>query len=153
MKRVFANRGLAGIDGNISTAMGIATKHQTTVALIGDLAFLHDLSSLTNQIDENLTLVVVDNDGGGIFSTLPQAGVDNFEEVFGTPHGQSIKKIATAMGLKAVEVDNVSDLLAEIEEKGAGRGIKVIIAKMPSRDENAQNLKSINERFASLAIG
>jgi hypothetical protein len=57
------------------------------------------------------------------------------------------------MGLKAVEVDNVSDLLAEIEEKGAGRGIKVIIAKMPSRDENAQNLKSINERFASLAIG
>ncbi|MEY4105651.1 MAG: hypothetical protein RLZZ478_1014, partial [Actinomycetota bacterium] len=87
------------------------------------------------------------------FSTLPQAGVDNFEEVFGTPHGQSIKKIATAMGLKAVEVDNVSDLLTEIEEKGAGRGIKVIIAKMPSRDENAQNLKSINERFASLAIG
>jgi len=150
-KRIFANRGLAGIDGNISTAMGIATKHERTVALIGDLAFLHDLSSLTNQIEENLTLVVVDNDGGGIFSTLPQAGVEHFEEVFGTPHGKSIKKISAAMGLKAVEVDNVSDLLSEIEEKGAGEGIKVVIAKMPSREENAQNLKLINERFASLA--
>jgi 2-succinyl-5-enolpyruvyl-6-hydroxy-3-cyclohexene-1-carboxylate synthase len=150
-KRIFANRGLAGIDGNISTAMGIATKHERTIALIGDLAFLHDLSSLANQIEENLTLVVVDNDGGGIFSTLPQAGVDHFEEVFGTAHGRSIKKISTAMGLKAVEVDNVSDLLAEIDGDGVGKGIKVVVAKMPSREENAKNLKLINERFASLA--
>lgn len=150
-KRIFANRGLAGIDGNISTAMGIATKHERTIALIGDLAFLHDLSSLANQIEENLTLVVVDNDGGGIFSTLPQAGVVHFEEVFGTAHGRSIKKISTAMGLKAVEVDNVSDLLAEIDGDGVGKGIKVVVAKMPSREENAKNLKLINERFASLA--
>lgn len=149
-KRIFANRGLAGIDGNVSTAMGIATKHEKTIALIGDLAFLHDLSSLTDQIKENLTLVVVDNDGGGIFSTLPQAGVAHFEEVFGTPHGKSIKKISAAMGLKAVEVDTVNDLLAELEEKVAGKGIKVVIAKMPSREENAQNLRLINERFSSL---
>jgi 2-succinyl-5-enolpyruvyl-6-hydroxy-3-cyclohexene-1-carboxylate synthase len=144
--QVFANRGLAGIDGNISTAMGIATRFEKTIALIGDLAFLHDISALANTRTENLTFIVVDNDGGGIFSTLPQRGVPHFEEVFGTPHGKSIKKLATAFGIKAVEVTNVAELLDAAKEKG----LKVIVAKMPSRDENADNLKSIFDRFETL---
>ena len=144
--QVFANRGLAGIDGNISTAMGIATRFEKTIALIGDLAFLHDISALANTRTENLTFIVVDNDGGGIFSTLPQRGVPHFEEVFGTPHGKSIKKLATAFGIKAVEVASVAELLDAAKEKG----LKVIVAKMPPRDENADNLKSIFDRFEML---
>ena len=149
--KVFANRGLAGIDGNISTAMGIATVFKRTVALLGDLAFLHDLSSLTNQIDADLTIVVVDNDGGGIFSTLSQRGVEHFEEVFGTPHGKDLKKIASSFGIKAVEVESIESLRSAMENGGKGASkVRVIIAKMPSRESNAANLESIRELFISL---
>ena len=85
----YANRGLAGIDGNISTAMGIASHHAETYAVLGDLAFLHDISALSNPTQDVLTIIVVDNDGGGIFSTLPQKDVEGFEKIFGTPHGLS----------------------------------------------------------------
>lgn len=71
----YANRGLAGIDGNISTALGVATQHSESYAVIGDLAFLHDISALANPTKDNLTIIVVDNNGGGIFSTLGQRGV------------------------------------------------------------------------------
>ena len=150
--QVFANRGLAGIDGNIATAMGIATVFQKSVALLGDLAFLHDVSALTNVIDSDLTIIVVDNNGGGIFSTLPQRGVDHFEEVFGTPHDKDLKKIATAFGIKAIEVGSIEELHSAFESangKGASR-VKVIVAKVPSRELNATNLDGIRERFSEL---
>lgn len=153
--RVFANRGLAGIDGNISTAMGIAEEHATTVALLGDLAFLHDISALSNPIEADLTIIVVDNDGGGIFSTLPQRGVDHFEDVFGTPHGRDLKKIATAFGMKTIEVESVSDLLQVFEDrtnrKKSESKMTVIIAKMPDRESNAENLEQIKARYIELA--
>ena len=153
--RVFANRGLAGIDGNISTAMGIAEEHATTVALLGDLAFLHDISALSNPIEADLTIIVVDNDGGGIFSTLPQRGVDHFEDVFGTPHGRDLKKIATAFGMKTIEVESVSDLLQVFEDrtnrKKSESKMTVIIANMPDRESNAENLEQIKARYIELA--
>lgn len=150
--QVFANRGLAGIDGNISTAMGIAQNFRKTVALVGDLAFLHDVSALSNGIDSDLTIIVVDNDGGGIFSTLPQRGVEHFEEVFGTPHGKDLHRIASAFGLRSVEVGSVSELLSAYESKAKRNDSKihVIIAKMPSREANAENLEAIRVRFAEL---
>lgn len=147
---VFANRGLAGIDGNISTAMGIATAFDRSVALLGDLTFLHDISALTNQIDADLTVIVVDNDGGGIFSTLSQRGVEHFEEVFGTPHGRDLKKIAAAFGLKAVEVASIEELYAAFEAGKGKPSLKVIVAKMPSREANATNLEEIRARFGAL---
>jgi 2-succinyl-5-enolpyruvyl-6-hydroxy-3-cyclohexene-1-carboxylate synthase len=149
--KVFANRGLAGIDGNISTAMGIATTFKRSIALLGDLAFLHDVSALTNPIDADLTIVVIDNDGGGIFSTLPQRGVEHFEEVFGTPHGRDLKKIATSFGIKAVEVDSIESLRSAIENGGKSAGkVRVIIAKVPPREKNAANLDAIRELFTTL---
>lgn len=147
---VFANRGLAGIDGNISTAMGIATAFKRSVALLGDLAFLHDVSALTNGIDSDLTIIVADNDGGGIFSTLPQRGVEHFEEVFGTPHGREIKKIAAAFGIKAVEVESIEELRAAFDSGVGKPALKVIVAKMPSREANASNLEEIRARFSAL---
>ncbi|MGA1669288.1 MAG: 2-succinyl-5-enolpyruvyl-6-hydroxy-3-cyclohexene-1-carboxylic-acid synthase [Candidatus Nanopelagicaceae bacterium] len=152
---VFANRGLAGIDGNISTAMGIAHHFNRSVALLGDLAFLHDISALTNLEDSDLTIIVVDNNGGGIFSTLPQRGVEHFESVFGTPHEKDLKKVATSFGVPAVEVDSIEGLLHAYEATGKKRGssMRVIIAKMPDRESNAKNLDEIRERFSGLASG
>jgi len=151
--RVFAHRGLAGIDGNLATAMGIAQNFAKTVALIGDLAFLHDVSALANGIDSDLTIIVVDNDGGGIFSTLPQRGVEHFEEVFGTPHGKDLQGIAKAFGLRSIEVGSVSELLRAYESKPKKNEsrIQVIIATMPDREANADNLDAIRVRFAELA--
>jgi 2-succinyl-5-enolpyruvyl-6-hydroxy-3-cyclohexene-1-carboxylate synthase len=149
----FANRGLAGIDGNISTAMGIATQFNKTLAVLGDLAFLHDISALTNEIDENLTILVVDNNGGGIFSTLPQRGVPYFEEVFGTPHNKSIKKIASGFGIKVLEVESVDELnnaLSNAVKKPKNKGVSVVVAKVPDRESNADNLASITSEFNNL---
>ena len=91
--RVHANRGANGIDGTISTAIGVAlaSGHPTAV-LLGDIAFLHDSTALVGikQRGVDLTIVVIDNDGGGIFSFLPQATAiddETFEQLFGTPHG------------------------------------------------------------------
>src|SRR5690606_13593165 len=88
--RVMANRGANGIDGLVSTAMGISALEEGTVLLLGDLSFYHDLNGLLgaklHQL--NITIVVINNDGGGIFSFLPQAGMDkHFELLFGTPIG------------------------------------------------------------------
>ena len=150
---VFANRGLAGIDGNISTAMGIAQNFAKSVALLGDLAFLHDVSALANPIDADLTIIVVDNDGGGIFSTLPQRGVAHFEEVFGTPHGRNIKDVARAFAIRAVEVSSIEELRSAYfsSRKKNESAMKVIVAKMPDREANADNLLRIKERFEELA--
>lgn len=102
---VHANRGANGIDGVVSTAVGVALgSGAPTTCLIGDVAFLHDSSALIGiaQRDVDLTLVVVDNDGGGIFSFLPQAadpGGAAFEALFGTPHGTDIPALAAAHGI------------------------------------------------------
>jgi 2-succinyl-5-enolpyruvyl-6-hydroxy-3-cyclohexene-1-carboxylate synthase len=101
---VFANRGANGIDGIIATAIGIASTGRPTTALIGDVAFLHDSSSLVNLAGRpvQLDIVIIDNDGGGIFSFLPQAGEldpDTFEELFGTPHGTDLVALVEAHGL------------------------------------------------------
>ena len=101
---VFANRGLAGIDGNISTAFGISTQFERTFSILGDLTFLHDLSALANTLTNSHTVFIVDNNGGGIFSTLPQAGSDGFEKIFGTPHHLNVESIISGFGF-SVEND------------------------------------------------
>ena len=101
---VFSNRGANGIDGVIATAIGVASTGQPTICFIGDVAFLHDATSLTalssRQLD--LTIVVVNNDGGGIFSYLPQSSnLDpaQFEALFGTPHHTDLAALARAHNL------------------------------------------------------
>ena len=98
---VYANRGANGIDGVISTAIGVALTGRPTTVLIGDVAFLHDSTALialaTRTID--LHIVVVDNDGGAIFSFLPQARQldhDTYEQLFGTPHDTDLAALAKA---------------------------------------------------------
>lgn len=98
--RVFSNRGVNGIDGVISTAAGIAQgTGRKTVLLIGDVAALHDLSGWLVAKQAPLTVVVVNNDGGGIFSFLPVAErTPHFERFFGTPHGVDFGNVASLSG-------------------------------------------------------
>ncbi|MEI7548939.1 MAG: 2-succinyl-5-enolpyruvyl-6-hydroxy-3-cyclohexene-1-carboxylic-acid synthase [Actinomycetes bacterium] len=137
---VFGNRGLAGIDGNISTAIGISrARPERTFAYLGDIAFLHDANALLYDAP-NLTVVVVDNNGGGIFSTLPQRGVDHFEEVFGTPHNRDLTAIASGFGVHVTRVATLEDFEQALTEDHYA--LNVIIAVMPSREASADNLKT-----------
>jgi 2-succinyl-5-enolpyruvyl-6-hydroxy-3-cyclohexene-1-carboxylate synthase len=144
----FANRGLAGIDGNISTALGIASQRKQTIAVLGDLGFLHDLTGLIHKEDINLKIFVINNDGGGIFSTLSQRGVDGFEEVFGTPHGLDPAAIATSMGINSKSIDSQAQLMKELSEPV--KGISVVVVNAPNRETGADLLKGIYSSVSSM---
>ncbi len=144
----FANRGLAGIDGNISTALGIATARQSATAIIGDLAFLHDLTGLVGNTSANLRIIAINNDGGGIFSTLPQANVAGFETVFGTPHGLDLEKIAAGLGISAKTISSFAELKSELAKPISG--ISVLVCQMPNRESNAAQLKALVANLESI---
>jgi 2-succinyl-5-enolpyruvyl-6-hydroxy-3-cyclohexene-1-carboxylate synthase len=144
----FANRGLAGIDGNISTALGIASKRKETIAVLGDLGFLHDLTGLIQKEQINLKIFVINNDGGGIFSTLSQRGVEGFEEVFGTPHGLDPAAIAASMGVAAKTISTQKELIIELS--GPIKGLSVVVVNAPGREVTADFLKGIYNSVASM---
>ncbi|OQO90979.1 2-succinyl-5-enolpyruvyl-6-hydroxy-3-cyclohexene-1-carboxylic-acid synthase [Saccharomonospora piscinae] len=103
---VHRNRGVAGIDGTLSTAIGAATVHPgPSYAFVGDLTFLHDLNGLlTGQAETrpDLTIVVLNDDGGGIFSLLEQGEQQHsgsFERIFGTPHGADLSALCAGYGV------------------------------------------------------
>jgi 2-succinyl-5-enolpyruvyl-6-hydroxy-3-cyclohexene-1-carboxylate synthase len=149
---VFANRGLAGIDGNLSTTFGIARVFTNTYAILGDLTFLHDISALTNPSIKNIKIFVIDNNGGGIFSTLPQAGVDNFDQLFGTPHNLDLAKVCAGFNVTARSVVNLVELKSELTREL--KGLEVVIIKVPNRLTNAEKLKQLTQRVSSaLRIG
>jgi len=143
---VLANRGVAGIDGTISTAVGAATVHGgRAFALMGDLTFLHDLTGLLLGEGEpapDLTIVVPDNDGGGIFAQL-EPGEDRFvtdyRRVFGTPHGRDLVDAARSLGWPAARVSTAQELSAALAPRGAGevRGPRVVVVRTDQRAEAA----------------
>ena len=121
---VHSNRGTNGIDGVISTAVGvaIASKSRVTV-LIGDVACLHDSNGLwaLSRRDVDLTIVVTNNDGGSIFSFLPQAQIvsnSDFELLYGTPHGASFEHLAATHGIAYERVASVKDLETTLQRTG-----------------------------------
>ena len=144
---VFANRGLAGIDGNIASSFGIASRFERSYAVLGDLTFLHDISALTNSITENLTVFIIDNNGGGIFSTLPQAGIDGFEAIFGTPHDLDIESVIKGFKLPVLRVKSASDIEQIIAHQS--EGLNFVIVEVPDRDQNASELKKLYQSVAS----
>jgi 2-succinyl-5-enolpyruvyl-6-hydroxy-3-cyclohexene-1-carboxylate synthase len=150
-----SNRGANGIDGVISTAVGRAlagNQSGTNVVLIGDLAFVHDANSLvalsTRGID--LRIIVVDNDGGGIFSFLPQAGElspERFEQLFGTPLGTDVLALASAHGIATTTASTRSELIAQMHCVGPW------VCRVPSNraanvDEHARLNAAVAEAIA-----
>ena len=154
--RVLANRGANGIDGVVSTAVGAALgargTDQDTAVLVGDVAFLHDTNALLGLMDRgvDLTIVVVDNDGGGIFSFLPQAdalGSERFEQLFGTPHGVQIPVLAAAHGLVTIEPAGPDDLADALQASFAAGGVVLVRV----RTDRAANVVLHDELNATVA--
>jgi len=143
-RKVIANRGLAGIDGVTSTAIGAALGRPHTsraLALMGDVTFLHDGNGLVLGPDEprpDLTIVVVNDDGGSIFATLEQGAetyADRFERLFGTPHGVSLESLCAATRTPHLRVTSLPELEHALATPNGG--VEVIEAIVPRAERRA----------------
>jgi 2-succinyl-5-enolpyruvyl-6-hydroxy-3-cyclohexene-1-carboxylate synthase len=126
---VLANRGANGIDGVVSAALGASTTYHHSVLLIGDVSFYHDLNGLlaAHLNGLNLTVVLVNNDGGGIFSFLPQAKEEkHFELLFGTPLGIDFSNAVKAYHGSFHKASNWADFRHYLEESFRTKGVTVI---------------------------
>ncbi|TCS39725.1 2-succinyl-5-enolpyruvyl-6-hydroxy-3-cyclohexene-1-carboxylic-acid synthase [Reinekea marinisedimentorum] len=134
---VFSNRGASGIDGLLATAAGLQlARGQPLTVIVGDLSALHDLNSLywLKQAGQTLVLIVLNNDGGQIFSMLPaRQQKDVFEQGFEQPHGISLAAIAAAMGLTSEQVA-ATEQLAEAYQKACRRAGATVIEVLLPRD-------------------
>jgi len=152
--RVLANRGANGIDGIVSSALGVAAASgRPTVLLTGDVAFLHDVGGLltASRHQVPLTVVVVNNDGGGIFSFLPIAkATDHFEELFGTPHGVDLSHAAALYGGRFHRPDSASALRTAVQQ-GLEGGLHLIEVRT-DRTRNVEDHKRLFARMAD-ALG
>jgi 2-succinyl-5-enolpyruvyl-6-hydroxy-3-cyclohexene-1-carboxylate synthase len=163
--RVIGNRGANGIDGLVSTALGAALADQAAgggpaVALLGDLAFLHDHNGLLVAPGEpapHLVLVVVDNDGGGIFHQLEQGRAEHaasFERLFGTPQGRDLVAMALAAGTPARRVSSVGQLDEALAAAlAAAGGVHVIVAHAPDRAAEAALLDRLRAEVSGRLAG
>jgi 2-succinyl-5-enolpyruvyl-6-hydroxy-3-cyclohexene-1-carboxylate synthase len=151
----FANRGVNGIDGVVSTILGVGAGSKV-IGLVGDLTMLHDVSGLVDGLGGaggTAVLVVADNRGGGIFSFLPQAAAldaDRFELLFGTPRLHNLEAIATAFGHDATTVSTLEELKVALDKGLSREGVTVVVAIVPSREENVRVHDSFNDHVAAL---
>ncbi|MGB5622921.1 MAG: 2-succinyl-5-enolpyruvyl-6-hydroxy-3-cyclohexene-1-carboxylic-acid synthase [Gammaproteobacteria bacterium] len=134
----FGNRGASGIDGNVSTALGIAASASgPTTALIGDLTLYHDMNGLLAARDRDITFVVIDNGGGGIFDLLPQRRLPDFGRMWLTPTGLELSRVAALYGLRHRACGSGPELHRHLAEACAASGpdlIEVRIDRAHSTD-------------------
>ena len=146
LPQIYENRGVNGIDGIVATFAGMAvanrdmTRESVSVLIVGDLAFLYDVSFLREIVSmkNKMLIIVIDNNGGGIFSFLPQRKVlphDEFEMIFGTPHNLDIEAIVRGFGIDVVRLVKPSDVTIAIEEMRDSTRPRVAILKS-DREEN-----------------
>jgi 2-succinyl-5-enolpyruvyl-6-hydroxy-3-cyclohexene-1-carboxylate synthase len=142
---VHANRGAAGIDGSVSTAIGLAVNHQgSAYALMGDLTFLHDSNGLLADRQPDLTIVVLNDDGGGIFSLLEQGAPEydqSFERIFGTPHGADLTALCAGYRIPHSKVDGQEEFRSALARPKGLRVVEVQ-AKRAGLRELHQRLKA-----------
>ncbi|RFB17902.1 2-succinyl-5-enolpyruvyl-6-hydroxy-3-cyclohexene-1-carboxylic-acid synthase [Bacillus sp. HNG] len=135
---VLGNRGANGIDGLVSTAMGISSQNEHTVLVIGDLSLYHDLNGLlaAKHHHLNITIVLINNDGGGIFSFLPQSQEEkHFETLFGTPIGLNYEHAVNMYGGKFTSIKDWTEFRHAITSSFEEKGLHVVEVKT-DRHEN-----------------
>ncbi|MBN8209442.1 2-succinyl-5-enolpyruvyl-6-hydroxy-3-cyclohexene-1-carboxylic-acid synthase [Bacillus sp. NTK071] len=136
--KVMGNRGANGIDGIVSTALGASTAYPFSVLVIGDLSFYHDMNGLllAKLYQLNMTVIVVNNDGGGIFSFLPQREQEtHFEQLFGTPLGLDYEHTASLYGASFDRVTNWEEFRSAFMNSRKVDGLSII--EVPTdRDTN-----------------
>jgi 2-succinyl-5-enolpyruvyl-6-hydroxy-3-cyclohexene-1-carboxylate synthase len=151
LPRVLSNRGANGIDGTVSSAFGVAAAGDRPVALlIGDVALAHDLGGLlaARRLGLELTIVVLNNDGGGIFHFLPISGdTDAFERHIATPHGLRFEHAAALYGLAHERPVTTSELRSALE-RSVGSGQTTIIEITTDRTQNV----ALHRRLADAAL-
>jgi 2-succinyl-5-enolpyruvyl-6-hydroxy-3-cyclohexene-1-carboxylate synthase len=143
---VVANRGASGIDGFLSLALGAATASQPAYGLVGDLSLLHDANGLMTTPRPDLTVVVINNNGGGIFSFLPQANFpEHFERVFATPARVELASLASAHGVRHELVGSRSELQGILAETPHG------VTLVEARTDRAENV-AIHRRLSEAIL-
>jgi 2-succinyl-5-enolpyruvyl-6-hydroxy-3-cyclohexene-1-carboxylate synthase len=153
--RFLGNRGAAGIDGFLSTGLGAAAVASApTYLLSGDLSALHDLTALGTaaRLGIRATIVVVHNDGGGIFHFLPQAGFPaHFERHWGTPHGTDFVAAAQVFGVEAARVESRGELASALTEVPAGpRLVEVRTDRAANLDLHRRLRRAVEAALAAL---
>ncbi|RYM06317.1 2-succinyl-5-enolpyruvyl-6-hydroxy-3-cyclohexene-1-carboxylic-acid synthase [Sporolactobacillus sp. THM7-7] len=145
--RIFANRGANGIDGVVSTAVGVSLIKKNTVLVLGDLSFFHDMNGLlaARQLGSDLIIVLINNDGGGIFSFLPQASEKAyFETLFGTPHGLDFSHAAHLYGATYRKVKDADEFTDALTHSFSVPGLKII--EVPTkRGENVHRHRRMRQ--------
>jgi 2-succinyl-5-enolpyruvyl-6-hydroxy-3-cyclohexene-1-carboxylate synthase len=153
---VMANRGVNGIDGFVSTVLGVAASRTwpVTVALLGDLCLLHDANGLLGAGGRGLdaVFVVLDNNGGGIFSFLPQAALPaHFEELFGTPQEVDLAALGALHGVPVTEAGRADALVPAVSDAIAGGGVRMVRVRT-GRDDNVKRHQLVLQAVAD-ALG
>ena len=164
-----ANRGASGIDGTVSTAVGVALAHASaepdliraprTVALLGDLTFLHDVNGLAigpgEPHPDNLVIVVANDDGGAIFETLETGrdalrtfadGTDVFDRVFATPTAANLRALCEGYGVEHKCVETLEELRVELDNHAEGTGGMLVIEAAVSRGPRARIHEELTAR-------
>ena len=143
--RWVSNRGANGIDGFVSTILGAARGAGSAgpvVGVLGDLTLLHDAGGLLHAAERGIdaTVVVLDNDGGGIFSFLPQADFpEHFERVFGTPHGLDLLAVAMAYGVPGVRIEKADEVVPAVLDAVEAGGVRLVVVPTDRVDNVARH--------------
>ena len=154
-RKVIANRGLSGIDGTVSSAIGAALgrpRSTRALALMGDVTFLHDANGLVLGPDEpapDLTIVVVNDDGGSIFTMLEQGAEDygdRYERLFGTPHGVDLASLCAATRTPHWKVGSVPELEQAIASPNGGIEVVEVAVRRDTR-------RDLDARIRALGVG
>ncbi len=153
-RKTIANRGLSGIDGTVSSAIGAALGRDSTrsFALMGDVTFLHDANGLVHDVHDpepDLTIVVVNDDGGSIFATLEQGApehADRFDRLFGTPHGVDLASLCAATRTPHWRVDSLPELEQALASPNGGIEVVEVRTRRDNRRELDERIRRLAQR-------
>ena len=137
---LYGNRGVNGIDGTISTALGLAANGRPTYLVTGDLSLFHDLNGLAVAKTHNLNLTIIlhNNDGGGIFEYLPQKGTKHFDYLFSTSQGLDYSGAAKLYGCGYTKISSPDELSSVLAKIGQESGVHII--EIPTNREYSREL-------------